>query len=69
LSLPYGRLNVEDGQKNMWEKPWSADDVAKRPWVDGIDLTDGVDVLRGAWVEEQRAMVLTVRSWDGVERK
>jgi len=66
--VAYGRLNVEDGQKTMWEKPWTKEEVEGRPWVDGVSLSAGVDVLRGAWVDKEGAMVLTVRTWDGAER-
>ena len=38
-----------------------------RPWVEGGGLECGVDLLRGVWVEGCRAVVITVRSWDGEE--
>ena len=49
----------------MWEKPWTREDVEGRPWVDGVSLGSGVDCLRGVWDEEERAMVLSLRTWDG----
>ena len=58
----------KDGQKKMWERPWTSAEMEKRPWIDNFDLGDGVDVLRGSWVEEHGAMVLTLRTWDGKER-
>ncbi|KAL2874335.1 hypothetical protein SGCOL_010506 [Colletotrichum sp. CLE4] len=64
-AIGYARLNVEDGQKIIWERPWTAEDVSARPFVDGVTLADGVDFLRGVWSEEEKMLVLTVRSWDG----
>ncbi|KXH66544.1 hypothetical protein CSAL01_05674 [Colletotrichum salicis] len=64
-AIGYARLNVEDGQKIIWERPWTAKDVSTRPFVDAITLADGVDFLRGDWSEEEKMLVLTVRSWDG----
>jgi len=66
--IGYARLNVADGQKKMWEQPWTGETLASRPWVDGLTLGDGVDFLRGAWDEEKRAMVITLRSWSGERR-
>lgn len=68
-AIGYARLNVEDGQKQMWDKPWTREYLASRPWVDGLDLSQGVDCLRGRWVDEQQAMVITVKSWDGAEHE
>ncbi len=68
-AIGYARLNVEDGQKIMWEQPWTAEEVDGRPWVDGFDLGAGVDVLRGQWVEKRKSMVVTLRSWNDEERK
>jgi len=64
-AIGYARLNVEDGQKKMWESPWTRQEVAGRPWVDDIDFSQGVDCLRGCWDEELNAMVITLRSWNG----
>jgi Linalool dehydratase/isomerase len=68
-AIGYSRLNVPGGQKAMWEKPWTKEEVETRPWVDGICFSDGVDVLRGMWIEEEEAMVLTLRTWDGGEER
>jgi hypothetical protein len=67
--IAYSRLNVPDGQKMMWERPWTRSVLAERPFVDGLGYADGVDVLRGIWDEEARAMVVTLRSWDGRARE
>ncbi|KAJ0321879.1 hypothetical protein COL5a_009063 [Colletotrichum fioriniae] len=67
-AIGYARLNVEDGQKIIWERPWTAKEVSARPFVDAVTLADGVDFLRGDWSEEERMLVLTVRSWDGSAR-
>lgn len=63
--LAYARLNVQDGQKEMFERPWTKALLARRPYVDNVDLSQGVDFLRGQWSEEDAALMLTVRSWDG----
>lgn len=62
--LAYARLNVQDGQKQMFESPWTKELLARRPYVDNVDLSQGVDFLRGHWSEDDAALILTVRSWD-----
>lgn len=57
------RLNVEDGQRKMWENPWTKVLLASRPWIDDISYADGVDFLRAIWDQESRAMVVTLRRW------
>ena len=64
-AIAYARLNVPDGQKKMFEKPWTKDFLAKKPYVESIDLAQGVNFLRGVWAEEQHALVVTFQSWDG----
>jgi hypothetical protein len=66
-AIGYARLNVEDGQKKMWERPWTRASLAERPWVDGLDYSQGVDCLRGWWADEEQAMAITLRSWDRAE--
>lgn len=66
--IGYARLNVEDGQKIMWEKPWTRQTLASRPFVDGVSFADGVDFLRGVWDEAARAMIVTLKSWSGDAR-
>ncbi|KAJ4360046.1 uncharacterized protein N0V89_000605 [Didymosphaeria variabile] len=66
--IGYARLNVKEGQRKMWEKPWSKADVERRPWVDGVALESGIDCLRGVWDEDERAMVVSLRAWDGEKR-
>lgn len=63
-SAAYARLNVPDGQKIMWKKPWTSGYLAARPFIGGVDLSQGVDCLRGVWDEGAMALVLTVRTWD-----
>ncbi|KIW42237.1 uncharacterized protein PV06_05801 [Exophiala oligosperma] len=63
--IGYSRLNVKDGQKMMWEQPWTREILAKRPFVDDVGFADGVDFLRGAWDAEAHAMVVTLKSWTG----
>ncbi|KAK5711425.1 hypothetical protein LTR15_012498 [Elasticomyces elasticus] len=67
-AIAYARLNVEDGQKLMWEKPWTSEVLSKRPYVDEVELGQGVDFLRGEWDEGAKAVVVTMRSWDGKVR-
>ncbi|KAJ1709552.1 hypothetical protein AFGD_001150 [Aspergillus flavus] len=64
-AIGYARLNVNDGQKIMWDKPWTRDILARRPWIDGVDLSQGVDFLRGQWNSEENALILTIKTWDG----
>lgn len=66
--IGYSRLNVTDGQKIMWERPWTRDVLEGRPWIDGDGFEDDIDFLRGVWDVEKRAMVLTVRRWRGEEK-
>ncbi|KAI1619414.1 hypothetical protein EDD37DRAFT_216845 [Exophiala viscosa] len=63
--LGYARLNVPDGQKKMWEKPWTRSVLTSRPWVDRLNFADGVDFLRGTWDDGADAMIITLRSWTG----
>ncbi|KAJ7608745.1 hypothetical protein FB45DRAFT_1067234 [Roridomyces roridus] len=67
-AIGYARLNVPDGQKKMWERPWDEEYFAKAPYVDGVDLGSGVNFLRGEWDSAKGAMVLTVRTWDGADK-
>ncbi|KAK5675242.1 hypothetical protein LTS10_012003 [Elasticomyces elasticus] len=64
-AIAYARLNVEDGQKTMWEHPWTSEALSVRPYVDGVELGQGVDFLRGDWDEGVKAVVITMRSWNG----
>ncbi len=66
--IPYSRLNVENGQKLIWEKPWTREIVDERPWIDGITYADGVDFLRCYWDELASAMVVTARLWKPEEK-
>lgn len=61
--LGYARLNIEDGQKKMWERPWTREILRSRPYIDGVTFADGVDFLRGIWDESAQAMIVTLRSW------
>jgi hypothetical protein len=63
--IGYARLNVENGQKMIWEKPWTRETLLSRPWVEGVSFADGVDFLRGIWDEEKRVLVVTLRLWRG----
>lgn len=63
-AIGYARLNVPNGQKIMYEKPWDREYVASQPWIDGLDLGQGIDCLRGVWDESNKALVLTMKTWD-----
>ena len=62
--IGYARLNVPGGQRKMWEKPWTPADVAEAPFVDGVDLSSGVDFSRGIWLPERGALVITMSTWN-----
>ena len=64
-AIGYARLNVENGQKTMMNAPWTKETLARSPYVDGLDLSQGVDCLRGVWDQDRKAMVVTVREWTG----
>lgn len=69
-AIAYGRLNVRDGQKKMWDHPWTKDTHhADYPRVEGLDLSTGVDFLRGAWKEEAEILAITMKSWDGSDKR
>ncbi|CZR63248.1 uncharacterized protein PAC_13145 [Phialocephala subalpina] len=64
-AIGYARLNVKNGQKQMFDHPWTKEEVESRPWVDGVQLGQDVDCLRGRWDEEEMAMLVTLRTWNG----
>lgn len=66
--MAYARLNVQNGQVKMWEQPWTREVLSSRPWVDGVSLADDVDFLRGTWDADVRAMIVTVKRWQGEPR-
>lgn len=63
--IGYARLNVENGQRKMWQQPWTRELLGGRPWVDDVSLGDDVDFLRGIWDDAEKAMILTLRRWRG----
>ncbi|ODM14992.1 hypothetical protein SI65_09487 [Aspergillus cristatus] len=42
---------------------WIKEDLSSRPWVDGIDYSQGVNCLRGTWDETASAMIITFEEW------
>ncbi|KAL3477569.1 hypothetical protein BJX99DRAFT_246137 [Aspergillus californicus] len=68
-ALGYARLNVRGGQRKMWTDPWTPEHVTNAPFIDGIDLSAGVDFLRGVWDYTLRLMVVTMKSWDGTLKR
>lgn len=65
-AIGYARLNVEDGMKKIYDDPWTGETLQSRPYVDGLDLSDGVDCLRGLWDPEQGAVIATLCEWAGL---
>nr|XP_036581955.1 uncharacterized protein CTRU02_08032 [Colletotrichum truncatum]KAF6790512.1 hypothetical protein CTRU02_08032 [Colletotrichum truncatum] len=68
-AIAYGRLNVSDGQRKMYENPWDDEHFATSPYVNNVDLSSGVDFLRGNWDSELEALAVTMRSWDETSRR
>lgn len=68
-AIGYARLNILDGRRKMWLEPRTPEQVASAPFVDCVDLSSGVDFLRGAWDEVQKALIVTMRSWDSEKKK
>ncbi|EKG20437.1 hypothetical protein MPH_02247 [Macrophomina phaseolina MS6] len=66
--IAYARLNVTDGQKRMWDAPWSSEHFSGYPFLDGLSLSSDVDFLRGAWDQLTEAMVVTMRTWDASQK-
>ncbi|KIL87247.1 hypothetical protein FAVG1_09805 [Fusarium avenaceum] len=66
-SIGYARLNVTDGQKKMWDRPWTRDFLATQPWIDNLDLSQGVNYLRGLWDGDENALIVTMKSWNSEE--
>ncbi|KAI8675328.1 Ldi domain-containing protein [Fusarium keratoplasticum] len=62
-AIPYARLNVFQGQRKMYENPWTEKHFSTYPFIDNIDLSSGVDFLRGSWDEDLAAMAVTMRSY------
>ncbi|KAF9890590.1 hypothetical protein FE257_005721 [Aspergillus nanangensis] len=68
-AIGYARLNVFNGQKKMWANPWTPEKVQTSPFLDGIDLSSGIDFLRGRWDEALKMMAVTMRTWDGSSKR
>lgn len=64
-AIGYARLNVVDGQKKMWDQPWTKETLQKRPWIEGVNLSNGVNCLRGEWDEDTQALIVTLSEWQG----
>jgi hypothetical protein len=62
--IGYARLNVENGQKIMWDKPWTKQQLDKKPHFAGCDLSNGLDFLRGEWNEEHQALIVSTKAWE-----
>ncbi|KAJ4182604.1 hypothetical protein NW755_010371 [Fusarium falciforme] len=68
-AIPYARLNVFQGQRKMYENPWTDNYFSTYPFIDNIDLSSGVDFLRGNWDNNLAAMAVTMRSYSGEGKK
>lgn len=64
-AIGYAWLNIKDGQRKMYERLWRREKVKSRPCVEGVGLKEGMDFLRGVWVEELGGLVVTVRRCEG----
>ncbi len=60
--LAYARLNVRDGLRAIYERPWQADHF-ELPVLTG--LSSGIDVLKAAAATDGRALALTLRASHG----
>ncbi|KAK4496766.1 hypothetical protein PRZ48_012749 [Zasmidium cellare] len=67
--IAYARLNVPDGQKKMWQQPWTREQVQSSPYIEGLDLSQGVDCLRGQWDASRNALIVTLRSVESTTTK
>jgi hypothetical protein len=67
-AIAYARLNVFDGQRKMWEGAWASQQVLNAPVIDDIDFSE-VDFLRCKWDETRTAMIITLRSWNGSNKR
>ncbi|KAJ4263307.1 hypothetical protein NW762_006125 [Fusarium torreyae] len=67
--IPYARLNIFDGQRKMYEKPWTKEHFSTYPFIENVDLSSGVDFLRGTWNESLAAMAITMRTYSGTNKK
>ncbi|KAF2652796.1 hypothetical protein K491DRAFT_604113 [Lophiostoma macrostomum CBS 122681] len=65
-AIGYGRLNVHNGQKIMWERPWTKELLSTRPYLDGMTMSNGVDYLRGGYDEAKQMLFFTATTWNGV---
>lgn len=66
-AIGYARLNVHNGQRIMYEKPWTRESLRSTPWIDNLDFVhpqNGAGVLRGTWDDDAHALILTVKAWD-----
>ncbi|MEK7051798.1 hypothetical protein OSI08_27265, partial [Mycobacterium ulcerans] len=49
-----------------YDSPWTRETLETRPYVDGLDLSQGVDCLRGVWDPENSALIVTLCEWAGL---
>lgn len=63
-AIGYARLNPRNGQRKMWQAPWTPKQVDEAPFVDELTFGHDVDVLRAVWDKDAQAMILTIRKWN-----
>lgn len=63
-SVAHARLNVKDGLRTIYQKPWSAEHFDQPNLA---EINDAAEVLRAVFVPERDAIVLTLRSRDKTE--
>lgn len=62
--IAFGRLNVEDGLHKLYASPWTAEHF-EEPNLS--DISRYADVLRGAFLAEENALIVTVRPDDSAK--
>ncbi|KAM0202729.1 hypothetical protein ACHAQD_011437 [Fusarium lateritium] len=61
VGMTYAKLNVFNGQRKMYKQPWTKDYFSTSAFIE-IDLSSGVDFLRGTWNETLAPMAVTMRA-------
>jgi hypothetical protein len=53
----------------MYTDLWTSSHFSTSPFVDNVDLSCGVDFLRGTWDKERKALAIIIPSWDDTTRE
>lgn len=62
VNFAYARLNVEDGLHKLYASQWGADHFGE---PNLSDVSRDVDVIRGVFLQDKQALVVTVRPYRG----